>query len=278
MVTKAQLIQRFRLPSIDSIKEDVERIRRQGTNVALEGLAHAKKLMTMESFSSWLGQDDSRLLVVDGHCKNFGYAKTSPLSIFCASLASTLSQSSSLVVLQFFCGHHTMDSGDLLGGPLGLIKSLLGQLLHQPNDVLPAELYLASNLYDQASHENIDQLCQVFEALFSQIDPTKITICLIDSIADYEGTFGGWVNGMCLIADQLKYMVHRFAGSTPIFKVLMTSAEKSTMVASRVEAEDKVSLRGYGIPNHMAGGLAISSTDLSLPPVPSPGGSIYESQ
>lgn len=166
-----------------------------------EGLEHARKLLTTEQFTSWLSRDESNLLVVDGHCKSFAHGKTSPLSVFCASLASTLRRSGSLVILWYFCGSHTVDSGDLPGGPLGLIRSLLGQLLYHPDDVLPENLRVASNLYNRADHENIDHLCEIFGAVFSQINPMKITICLLDNIAEYEGAYRGWAAGMCLIAD-----------------------------------------------------------------------------
>lgn len=277
VVTKARLIQHLRLPSADSIREDIERIRQQGTNVSSEGLAHARKLMATERFTSWLSRDESMLQAVDGHCQSLSYGKTSPLSVFCASLASTLSQSSSFVILQYFCGQHIMDTVELPGGPLGLIKSLLRQLLDCPDDVLPGELHLRSDLCDGVDHESVDKLCQIFEIVFSQMNPIRITICLIDGIAEYEGTYRGWADDMCLIAQQLKYMVHHFDGSRTL-KVLMTSADKSTIVSSRITAEDQISLRGYGLPNHSGSSLTIGDGELALPPVPSPAGSVHDLQ
>lgn len=129
LLSKTQLISHLGLSNIGSVEADVEIIRRQGANVAAEGLEHARKLMAMPQFNEWLSKDSPELLLVDGHCQNFGHGKTSPLSVFCASLASTLDQSESLVILQYFCGHHVLDSNGIPGGPLGLIQSLLTQLL-----------------------------------------------------------------------------------------------------------------------------------------------------
>lgn len=273
--TKTQLIERLGLSHSGSVAEDVEIIRRQGTNVAAAGLEHARKLMAMAQFNEWLGNDDSELLLVDGHCQNFGNAKTSPLSVFCASLASTLAQSESLVLLQYFCGHHTLDSDSLPGGPLGLIKSLLGQLLHRPDDVLPRDVHLDRRLYDRADHDDVDHLCEIFGVLYSQINPAKITICILDGISEFEGAGRGWLDGICLVADQLSYMVHHFEGPQKL-KVLMTSANKSVMVSPRLREEERTSLRGYGLPNHSTGRLVISDSDLSLPHVLSHGSSIHE--
>lgn len=113
--------------------------------------------------------------------------------------------------------------------------------------------------------------------LFSQMDPSKITICILDEISEFEGARNGWMNGMCLVADQLEYMVHHFEGPHKL-KVLMTTANKSVMVSPRLPPEERASLRGYGLPNHSTGGLVISSSDLSLPREPSQRDIIYESQ
>lgn len=274
--TKTQLLQHLGLTNTGSVEQDVEIIRRQGTNVAAEGLEHARKLMTMTHFNEWLGTDDSRLLLVDGHCQNFGNGKTSPLSVFCASLASTLAQSESLVILQFYCGHHALGADSLPGGPLGLIKSLLGQLLHHPDDVLPQNVHLDQRLYNREDHDDVDHLCEIFAVLFAQISPAKITICILDEIAEFEGARCGWVNGVCLVADQLNYMVHHLEGPQKL-KVLMTNANKSVMISPRLLEEEKVSLRGHGLPNHSSGRLVMSSSDLSLPREASQGSSSYES-
>ncbi|KAL1876230.1 hypothetical protein Daus18300_002858 [Diaporthe australafricana] len=240
LVSKDHLLQYLRLSDVGSVGEDIERIRRQGSNVASEGLEKARKLISMTEVNDWLSKDESKLLLVDGHSKSPGNGKTSPLSVFCASLATTLAQSESLIVLQYFCGHHSLDSDGLSAGPLGLIQSLLAQLLHQSDDILPESLDLDKELYNRVDHENIDNLCEVFGALFSQINPTKISICILDEIAEFEGDYGGWGDGMSLVAVQLREMVHTFDG-LQMLKVLMTSADKSTVVSQRLQQEDKVS-------------------------------------
>lgn len=277
LTSKALLMRHLGLSNSASVEEDVENIRRQGVNVATGGLEHARKLMSMAQFNEWIVSDSSKLLLVDGHCQNFCHGKTSPLSVFCASLASTLSQSDSLVILQYFCGHHAFDTGERSGGPLGLIKSLLGQLLQQPDDVLFQNVRIDKRLYDREDHDDVDSLCEIFGLLFSQINPSKVTILMLDEISEFEGARDGWVSGICLVADQLEYMVHYFKGAQKL-KVLMTSANKSVMVSPRLPVEERVSLRGDGLPNHSTGRLVMSRSDLSLPQESSQGSPIYETQ
>ena len=263
-ITKDDLLMHLDLHEVGSIAEDVDRIRQQGTNVASEGRELARKIMNMAQFAEWMQRDESRLLLVDGHCKNLGNGKTSPLSVLCASLASNFAESDSLVVLQYYCGHHGLDSNNLPAGPLGLIKSLLSQLLRKPDSVLPQNLELDKELYNRAKPDDVDSLCEIFGVGFSQIDPKKITLCIIDEIAEFEGAREGWSDGMSFVAFQLRYMVHKFQGPQKL-KVLMTSANKSAVVSQILEENDKVSFRGSGLPNHSPGRLVMSSSGLSFP-------------
>lgn len=264
LISKDELLVRLNLGEVDSIVEDVERIRQQGTNVASEGRELARKIMTMTKFTEWVQEDHSRLLLVDGHCKDLSNGKTSPLSVLCASLASNFAESDSLVILQYYCGHHGLDSNGLPAGPLGLIRSLLAQLLRKPDDVLPQTLEVDRELYDRVNPDDIDNLCEIFGVIFSQINRNKITLCIIDEIAEFEGERGGWADGMSLVAFQLRWMVHHFQGPQRL-KVLMSSANKSAVVSQLLEDNDKISFRGSGLPNHSPGRLVMSNSGFSFP-------------
>ncbi|KAJ0114044.1 hypothetical protein J7T55_007878 [Diaporthe amygdali] len=241
-ITKNELAKHLRVSEIYSVNEDVERVHRQATNVTTEGLEQARKILSTAEVTDWLSKDESKLILVDGHCKNHGYGKTSPLSVFCASSASALDESPSLVILKYFCSHHSSNSENLPAGPLGLIKSLLGQLLHKSDDVLPLDLHLDNELLDRADPDDVPDLCEVFASIFSQINPAKITICILDEIAEFEGERDGWGESMRFIAYQLRWMVHNFEGPQMI-KVLMTSANKSAVVSNILEQNDKISVR-----------------------------------
>lgn len=217
----------------------------------------------MAQFNEWMQKDASRLLLIDGHCKTLSNGKTSPLSVLCASLASNFAESDSLVVLQYYCGHHGLDSNGVPAGPLGLIKSLLAQLLQKPDNILPQKLEVDKELYDRVIPDDVDSLCELFGVFFSQTDPHKITLCIIDEIAEFEGELGGWGPDMTLVAHQLRWIVHRYQGPQRL-KVLMTSANKSAVVSQILEEDDKISFRGSGLPNHSPGRLVMSSSSFSF--------------
>lgn len=257
-ISKENLMARLNLTHIDSTAEDLGRIRQQEANVASQGRELARKITSMEQFTEWLAKDESKLLMLDGHCKNLGNKKTSPLSVLCTSLASTLAEAESLVILQYYCGHHALDSHSLPGGPLGLVQSLLAQLLCKSDSILPRTLQIDKELYERARPDDIDNLCEIFGAVFTQVAPDKITICIIDEIAEFEGARGGWDNGMSLVAFQLRWMVHKYRGPQRI-KVLMTSANKSIVVSQILEEGDKMAFRGSGLPNHSPGRFIMSN-------------------
>lgn len=263
LISKEDLLQHLKLTGIGPVDMDVARIRQQETNVASEGRQLARKIMATAQFKEWVTKDDSRLLLVDGHCKNLGNGKTSPLSALCVSLASTLAEAEPLVILQYYCGQHNLDANGLPAGPLGLIQSLLAQLLRKPDNILPETLQLPKELYDRAQTGDIDSLCELFGVLFSQLDQTKITVCIIDEIPEFEGEGDSWGDGMSMIAFQLRWMVHKFQGPQRL-KVLMTSANKSVVVSELLEEDDKISFRGNGLPNHSPRRLEMS-TDFSFP-------------
>lgn len=231
--------------------------------MASDGHELARKIINMTKFTEWMQQDESRLLLVDGHCKNLGNGKTSPLTVLCASLASNFAASDSLVILQYYCSHHSLDSNGLPAGPLGLIKSLLAQLLQKPDDVLPQSLQMDRELFDRVKPDDIDNLCEIFAVVFSQIDRNKITLCIIDEVAEFEGARGGWNDGMSLVVFQLRWMVRQFLGSRRI-KVLMTSANKSAVVSQILEHNDKISLRGSVLPNYSGGRLVMGGSGFSF--------------
>jgi hypothetical protein len=265
VVTKEDLLKRLQLYELGSVVGDIEEIRRQESNVASEGREVTRKIMSMVKFTEWVTKDESRLLLLDGHCKNFGNRGTSPLSVLCASLASTLAGAESLIILQYYCGHHGLDSNGLPAGPLGLIQSLLAQLLCKPDNVLPQSLKLDRKIYERVRPDDVDSLCELFGTVFSQVEPSKITLCIVDEIAEFEGEPGGWGDDMSLIAHQLRWMVHKFRGPQRL-KVMMTSANKSVVVTRLLEDEDKIPFRGSGLPNHSPRRLVLSNSDFSFPP------------
>lgn len=130
-----------------------------------DGLEKVRDLISMEQFRNWMGLPFPNVLLVDGHCRDQGQGRTSPLSIFCASLAATLSQNDSNVVLHFFCGHHGNPQYDAVSGPAGLLRSLITQLILYPNLYTTPAMEMEQNMWDAVARQEVPALLALFEQM-----------------------------------------------------------------------------------------------------------------
>ncbi|KAL8392082.1 hypothetical protein RB599_004844 [Gaeumannomyces hyphopodioides] len=105
----------------------------KGTQFEEGALGRAYYLLSTPAFKRWIGHASSSALLVEGHAIADVQDSVSPLSVFCAALAASLHDAGGGGggggVLFFAC-RLARNDGEL-GGPLGLAKSLLGQLLTQ---------------------------------------------------------------------------------------------------------------------------------------------------
>lgn len=215
-------------------------------------LAESAYLAETQAFRQWLQRSRTGPLLVDGHCGNHMHRRTSPVSVFCASLIQSLlnnasqqqeqesrhqSQGSTDLVLYFFCGRHMYDEG-LLAGPQGLIRSLAAQLiLAWPQLTQAPDLEFLSSLFPEriASAQadlDIETVCEIFEALLEQL-PTMSTVhCVIDGLSCFETSIGNWSEEIWAVVDFLSsccsYKMRD--GPRPTLKLLLANADKSTVV------------------------------------------------
>jgi len=227
---------------------ETEHILRQSNSLRPKGLGKARWLLTTAQFKNWLSQPFSGILLVDGYCKDDGIGKISPLSVLCASLATTLVQTSSNIVLRFFCSSHTRVEQDTISGPSGLIRSLITQLILYPDtpdiDLDPME----QGLYDAVSQCNVPALVSLFGSILCNMDKSITIICVIDGISDFETPLRGWDREILGVVDQLQNLVYN-QRSGPTLKLLMTSANKALNIGSLVRRDrgEYVSLRSGNI-------------------------------
>ncbi|KAI4950374.1 hypothetical protein J4E91_004256 [Alternaria rosae] len=230
------------------LNNEMEHILRQSNSLRPEGLGKARWLLTTAQFKNWLSQPSSGILLVDGHCKDDGIGKVSPLSVLCASLATALVQESSNMVLRFFCSSHTRVEQDMISGPSGLIRSLITQLLLYPNTPDVGLDPLEQSLYDAVSRYDVPALVALFGSVVYKMDKSKTIICIIDGISDFETPLRGWDREILAVVDQLQNLVYR-QQSGPALKLLMTSANKALNIGSllRRDRGEYVSLRSGNV-------------------------------
>ena len=233
---------------LTSFIRETEHILRQSNSLRPQALGKARWLLSTVQFRNWLEKPFSCILLVDGYCRDDGIGKISPLSVFCASLATTLSQTGSSIVLHFFCDSHSRIEQDPVSGPAGLVRSLITQLLLYPDS---PDIYLDpmdQSLYEAVSHWNVQALVFLFGLLVRNMDDSKTIICLIDSISDFETPLQGWDKQILDVIQQLRSIVDR-QRSGPALKLLMTSANRALDIGSLVHQHqgEFVSLRAGNV-------------------------------
>lgn len=250
-ITKTQLLERLHLQQDDeSHTDDLKYILRRNHSMTPRGLDQARSLMSKEAFKTLLATDKSAILMVNGHSKSEGAGKVNPLSVWSASFAASLAQSDTVVVLHFFCGLHSdEDSDDVHAqGPMGLARSLLGQLIHQADDTLrlgPLDTLPVNELQEG----NINSILHLFKSLLASVDTGKTVFMIIDNVSEFEGmTWNGWSEEIKLIFTTFYDLIHDAGGdqearTRPKVKVLMTSPNKSTSLGEMVAEDEVVALR-----------------------------------
>ncbi|KAG8161663.1 hypothetical protein KVR01_008650 [Diaporthe batatas] len=228
-----------------------------------KAIAQAAYLSDTSRFRHWLQGSGPHHLLVDGHCENHTTRRTSPLSVFLASLVQGLldqpprpagSPSGPDVVLYFFCGRHVDDEG-CLAGPQGLIRSLTTQLiLSWPQESPPPDVGFLSSLLPgtvSVAEEDleVETVCHIFLALLRQLPRRSTVYCIIDGISYFETSIGGWSEDICFIVDCLQScsLPDTSRSDQPVVKTLLGSANRSIEVRELYSTNCIVQLRSGGL-------------------------------
>ncbi|PTB37354.1 hypothetical protein M441DRAFT_72636 [Trichoderma asperellum CBS 433.97] len=236
---------------------DADRILRKESLMSDEALGYATLLRQKRQFKEWLSADWPSLVLVDGCSRGESVGRTSPMSYFTASFASTLIQAQTGIVLQFFCGHHT-DPQKENSGPKGLLRSIISQLLLYPKSYNLSLNFVDQSLYDAVAASNTEALCFFFERLFWQIQPDTIIYVLVDSISDFESDlhdYGERMDRVLILFQTLIRQVLQGFAAGPKLKLFMTSPNRSHRLIYRVDqAKESIRLNAAGLGDIRGGG------------------------
>lgn len=215
-----------------------------------EALGYATLLRQKRQFKEWLSSDWPSLVLVDGCSRGESVGRTSPMSYFTASFASTLIRAQTGIVLQFFCGHH-IDPQKENSGPKGLLRSLISQLLLYPKPYSLSLNFVDQSLYDAVAASNTEALCFFFERLFWQIQPDTIIYVLLDSVSDFESDlhdYGERMDRVLILFQTLIRQVLQGFAAGPKLKLFMTSPNRSHRLIYRVgQAKESIRLNAAAL-------------------------------
>ncbi|KAI1362584.1 hypothetical protein F5Y08DRAFT_270953 [Xylaria arbuscula] len=236
---------------LESEKDHAEIIRKchQFSDKALRQAAFLK---STPRFHRWLSGTAPEVLLVDGHDTR---GRISAMSVFCAMLVQALwkiqeqhaTPQAQSFVLFFTCGAH-IEPEDILAGPCGIVRSLIGQLLvswptHGPDLSFTDDV---DSLLFAVQENSIDALCYLFQELLRQLPPESVVYCIIDGVSMYETSYLNRKDDMDSLVEVFRdltsvFPIHEAPG--PVIKVLLASADKSTDVYRLLPSENRVDLR-----------------------------------
>ena len=212
------------------VLEDRQFAFRQGWHQ--DAVSHTKGhwLMHSAQFQNWLGSGQSSTLLVDGN--DVAAERTSAMSLMCALLLQSLTEMHSATAISFFCGSHTA-SNDFLQGPVGMVRSLISQLLCVQSFDLSV---IDSSNYEQAlQNYEIGHMCELLRSLVYQLPRDTVLFCVLDGIAWFE-TARYWEETAVAVQTLQQLTCDPRLG--PIFKLLMTNPVRGTHVKQLVRPDD----------------------------------------
>lgn len=167
------------------------------------------------------------LVLVLADLPNSSMENITAVSVFCATLITSLTNlRREDLVLHFFCGLH-VDSRDPSPGPRGLVRSLVMQLFAYLTRTCHANLeFICDRDYVRdIEDQHLGALCQTLRELLYQCEPGTYVYCIVDSITLFERTM--WIRELKVVAKCLQDCVENVE-MPAIFKVLLTSSALCT--------------------------------------------------
>lgn len=158
----------------------------------------------------------------------------SAFSALTAMLTSTIGSMQPAKVVQFFCGRHT-STNDPLGGPNGLIRGILAQLLQQGN-------FSLSFIDSRTPKEYIErhplaQLTDTLKRLVHQLDRRVILFIFVDGVSLFERS--EWIQDLNKVMYDLGELTWNKTVAATV-KFIVTNPGKSRSLGSCVASEDRV--------------------------------------
>jgi hypothetical protein len=169
----------------DVASDDLKHIKeKRQTWVPRNEQARAEQLVQATKIKDWMVSATSSQLLVQADYE--GPRQVSGLSLFCSSLSGSLaSKAPHFIPLIFFCGLHTDRSVDEHTGGRAIIQNFICQLLCQfDSDIRALASEKLNENFIQAG--DIEELCNLFQWLISQLPRSVVLFCLLDGVVYCE--------------------------------------------------------------------------------------------
>ncbi|KAK1987588.1 hypothetical protein LZ30DRAFT_579789 [Colletotrichum cereale] len=224
-----------------SVQRDIASCLRHGRRLEERGKSKAAALFQHRVFRSFMEQSQaSTCLLVNGRDDVAAANGISPLSLAMAEL-TRISQAAGpelgqSFVIAFFCGEHRSrySTGSAVAwhsSAVGLIASLIGQLLHQVTDKgTGCDLaFMTDSKWGKLERLEPKILCMLFKRLVEQLPLGTVVFCIVDEAAVYET--GVLQTHLILIMEKLLGLAKSLADGPQIFKLLVTCQDRAMAIS-----------------------------------------------
>ena len=170
-----------------ALRSDISSNIRSATTLLLDDQERSLYIIRSQSTATWLGNERSAILVVNGGSPRL--QRHTSTSFVCARLLASLNHirhdqaervRKHILGIHFLCGEHS-DSDDIGDSPVGVIRSLLAQLMSHCKDIdMEDELQLC-----RPASEDLRTLCKCFEEIMSLLPAETTIFIIIDNLSLY---------------------------------------------------------------------------------------------
>ena len=195
-------------------------------------------IMRSHKLQKWITSTDSSALFINANHK--GSARQQPTSFISAKLVDSMTPSSSSALheprltlpLAFFCGEH-LQKDDPDSEPAGMMRSLLAQLLLAYRDFDLRTIQRMQHL----DYDDVNDLCNIFDLLITQLPPYILVFCILDAISFYEDS--------ATVCEEASVIVRALVDATEqtacTFKLLLMSSWNSrTLYKDMLDQQDVI--------------------------------------
>ncbi|KAL1616704.1 hypothetical protein SLS54_008271 [Diplodia seriata] len=229
---------------LSAILHDINTASLSGHNLKLSQQSRSAAVIKDSRFQHWLKMKTSAVLHVDGSERGSS-AAISPISYACNLLwqaLESLEGTDVFMPLIFFCGLHTAD-GDPLSGAVGIVKSLVAQLLLKHGANLDLA-FVTHDLLRGIETGSLDAFCYLFRGLLCSLSHGTV-FCIVDGISWVEND--QHVLGLRQLLAFLMGLVEevRRTGGELLVKVLLTSPSLSECAGDWLGEDDRITLPSH---------------------------------
>ncbi|KAE9976536.1 hypothetical protein EG328_002569 [Venturia inaequalis] len=248
-------------------EEDYTQVLSSSKRMLLKDQNRASALMRDSRVIDWIARSVSTMLLVNGRSTT---QKRSPVSFFCATVVVALedaceagdgtNENGGLFVLSFFCGEHAILGEDDCAHPLGIVLSLLGQLLEcYPAFEVDPNMRRKWKRVQERGFKHLRSVCKLFEALIMALGPDARVHIIVDAVHYYEDKRRR--EDLRTITQSLRFSASSKFG--PVVKVLFSAPASCSYIHKEFDDDEVLNMRRF-YPNQVAVNTANWKRDVMM--------------